>query len=143
MRFRVANLWSVPLHVPTLDAIGRGLGVTLQRQHLQTILWLCLFEVAFYFAYRFGMSFSQVTASPFWFPDSVLLCALLVSRPALWWIVILLPLPIRLFSDVAADTPEWFLLTTFAIDSAKGVAAASLLRRFVGRSFRLETVREF
>ncbi|HSE75783.1 MAG TPA: ATP-binding protein [Dongiaceae bacterium] len=142
MRLRVARLSSVPSPVQTIDAIWRGFPLFVQRLHLRTLLWLCLFELAFYFAYRSGMSFSQVAASPFWFPDSILLCALLVARPGLWWILVLLPLPVRLFSDVAAGIPTWFLLTTFAIDSAKALAAALALRGFAGRSFRLQSVRE-
>ena len=38
---------------------------------LRNAVAFCCFEVAYYFAYRYGMSFSQATASPFWFPDSV------------------------------------------------------------------------
>ncbi|HWA50197.1 MAG TPA: MASE1 domain-containing protein [Dongiaceae bacterium] len=130
--------WSWPFSAPTPDAIRRGLDLS-----LRDVAGFVIFEIAFYFAYRSGMAFSQAAASPFWFPDSVLLCALLVSRPQLWWIFVLLPLPVRLFSNVAEGIPLWFLLTTFWIDSAKGVFAAWALRHFVGRTFRLETVREF
>ena len=138
MRFRVAKHGTFPFHAGTFDEIRRGLGLS-----VQDLLGFCLFEVAFYFAYTSGMSFSQIAASPFWFPDSILLCALLVSRPQVWWIFILLPLPIRMFSEVADGIPVWFLLTTFWIDSAKGLFAAIALRHFIGRTFRLETVREF
>ncbi len=138
MRHRVIGPWSWPLSTQTFDAIWRGLSLS-----VRDAAGLLVFEVAFYFAYRSGMAFSQAAASPFWFPDSILLCALLVSRPQLWWIFVLLPLPVRLFSDVAEGIPLWFLLTTFWIDSAKGVLAAWALRHFVGRTFRLETVREF
>lgn len=138
MRLRVAKLGSFPFHARTFDEIRRSLDLS-----FQDLLGVCLFEVAFYVAYRSGMSFSQVAASPFWFPDSILLCALLVSRPRLWWIFILLPLPVRVFSEVAEGIPVWFLLTTYWIDSAKGLIAAIALRHFIGRSFRLESVREF
>ena len=112
------------------------------RPLLRGVLGLCLFEIAFYVAYRYGMTFSQATASPFWFPDSVLLCALLLVRPRYWWIFVLAPLPIRLYSGGAGDTPLWFLLATFAIDSAKGVVAASVLRRFLTYPFRFATLRQ-
>ena len=92
-----------------------------RRQHLRDVAGFSAFVVAFYFGYRYGMSFSQAAASPFWFPDSILLCALLMSPPRRWWIFILAPLPIRLFSEVAAGIPYWFLLATFALDSAKGL----------------------
>jgi two-component system sensor kinase FixL len=123
-------------------ALLRGAKSFVHSQHLRNIAWFCAYVAAFYLAYRYGMSFSQASASPFWFPDSVLLCALLISRPRRWWIFVLVPLPIRLFSEVAAGIPLWFLLATFAIDSAKGLVAAWALRRFVGNPIRFETVRE-
>ena len=107
------------------------------------VLALCLFETAFYFAYRYGMAFSDAAPSPFWFPDSVLLCALLLVPPRWWWLVLLAPLPIRLSVEVPPDAPQWFLLATFAIDSAKGLFAAATLRRFMRNPLRFETVTDF
>lgn len=104
---------------------------------------LCVFGVAYYFAYRYGMSFSQAIASPFWFPDSVLLCALLLVPPARWWVLFLAALPIRLLAPVSAGIPLWFLLATFANDSIKGIIAAAALRHFLRNPFRFETVRDF
>lgn len=102
-----------------------------------------IFEAAFYVAYLYGMSFSQACPSPFWFPDTVLLCALLLNRPRDWWIYILGALPIRLFTPIVRDAPTWFLLATFAIDSAKGLALATLLRRFLRDPLRLGSLKDF
>jgi PAS domain S-box-containing protein len=99
--------------------------------------------VAFYFAYRYGMAFSHTTSSPFWFPDSVLLCALLLVRPRWWWVFVLAALPIRLLAPVSAGLPFWFLLATFANDSAKGLIATAALRRFLGNPVRFDTMRDF
>src|SRR6185295_4789077 len=79
---------------------------------LRSALAFCCFEVSYYFAYRYGMSFTQATASPFWFPDSVLLCALLCSRPRWWLLLIAATIPIRLFSEVAANVPLGMLVAT-------------------------------
>jgi len=106
----------------------RGMSAILRLRHLRDVVGFSAFVVAFYFGYRYGMSFSQAAASPFWFPDSILLCALLMNPPRRWWIFVLAPLPIRLFSEVAAGIPYWFLLATFALDSAKGLLAALALR---------------
>src|SRR5689334_23182730 len=100
---------------------SNGLKGIVRSVQFRNVLGFCLFETAFYFAYRYGMSFSQTCASPFWFPDSVLLCALLAVRPRNWWVFVLGALPIRLFSAVSHDVPTWFLLATFAIDTAKGI----------------------
>ena len=113
------------------NVLGYDLRAIVHSSHLRNLLGFGLFVVAFYFAYSHGMSsFSQVSASPFWIPDSILLCALLMSPPRRWWIFVLAPLPIRLFVGATQNFPLWFLLATFAIDSAKGLLAAAALRRF-------------
>jgi len=109
---------------------------------LGRVLGFCFFEGAFYFAYFYGMSFSQACAAPFWFPDTVLLCALLLSRPRHWWLFILGTLPIRLFSPVA-HVPLPLMFATFAIDSAKGLLVATALRVFMKNTIRLESLRDF
>jgi len=119
------------------------------RAGLSAVPWLTeaaelgAFLVAYYVAYMFGMSFSDASSAPFWFPDSVLLCALLVVRPSRWWLYIAAALPIRLFSEVSAGVPTWFLLTTFGIDVAKAVVAAAALRRLVDDPLRWRTIRDF
>src|SRR5262245_57380955 len=120
-----------------------GSGTLVQRSWLADLLALVLFEVAFYLAYRYAMTFSHASASPFWFPDSVLLCALLVVRRSRWWLFVLAPLPIRLLVETPADVPLWFLLATFAIDSAKGLLTATLLQKVVVNPLRFATIREF
>jgi len=126
---RNASFWSAALQ-------GRSALV-------RSVVTVCVFEIAFYFAYRYGMAFSQAVASPFWFPDSVLLCALLLSRPGAWPVFILGALPIRLFSEVAHDIPLWFLMTTSVIDSVRGILTALVLRRVLKDPIRFETVQEF
>ena len=112
--------------------------------YLEKTLGFCLFVTAYFFAYKYGMSFSQSSASPFWFPDSILLCALLLTKPKKWWgIFILATLPIRLLVAVTPDIPLWFLLTSFAIDSARGLITAMLLRHFMKNPVRFETVKDF
>jgi PAS domain S-box-containing protein len=101
------------------------------------------FLVAFYIAYRYAMTFSHATPSPFWFPISVLLSALLLTRPRWWPLVVLGTLPIRLFSDVSAGLPVSFLLETFAIDSAGVVLTAAALRRLLANPLKLDTIRDY
>ena len=90
---------------------------------------LAIFEIAFYFAYRFGMSVFSDSPSPLWFPDSVLLCALLLTPRRTWWMYILAPIPIRFLVAVPVGMPVWFLPAVFVNDSLKALLAAFLLRR--------------
>jgi PAS domain S-box-containing protein len=89
------------------------------------------------------MSFSQATASHFWFPESVLLCALLLTPRRSWWMFVLGALPIRLILPTEPGMPFWFLFDTFVVDSATGVVTALALQRCLADALRLRTVRDF
>src|SRR5207248_1471282 len=103
---------------------------------------LAIFEIAFLLAFSYSMTQSSHTGSPFYLPDSVLLCALLLSRPNVWWLYLLAPLPFRLLMSAPPTLPLWFLLVAFANDSLKALAAAYLIRRALPcRPIRFEALR--
>jgi len=128
---------------PSERHVWRAAGRIGSLSVMRAVVAFCLYEVCFYLAYRFGMSFSHATASPFWFPDSILLCALLLAPRRWWWAFVLGTLPIRLALAATPELPLWFLLSTFAIDAAKGVVTALALRRFLSDPLHLRTVRDF
>jgi PAS domain S-box-containing protein len=107
------------------------------------VLAVCCFEIAYYFAYRYGMAFTQATASPFWFPDSVLLCALLCTRPRWWLPLLIATIPIRLFTEEAAGVPLGLLVSTSIIDYLKAIVGAALLRRYLDDPIRFHGLRDF
>ena len=77
-----------------------------------------------------GCAFSPQLSAPFWFPDSVLLCALLCTRR----LVVVAAAAGRAADSAAVDVPPahraWFLLAVYLNDCAKAVlsrlAAAAL-----------------
>src|SRR5277367_3726291 len=113
------------------------------RRPAESIAWFAAFVASYWLAYRFGMSFGHQSPSPFWIPDSVLLAALLKSRPRHWWVFILATLPIRLSLGLQLGLPLWFLLTTFVVDSARGITAALILRHFLPNPIRFGSMRDF
>lgn len=131
------NLWNEQ------SAFARGVRAIFYSPHFGTLLAFAGFEVAYYFAFKYGISFGPASSSPFWFPDAVLLCALLKSRRDLWWLFILGTLPVRLFSDVTADVPFWFKIAFFANDTVTIGMAALILRRVMRNPLRFDTVRDF
>lgn len=100
------------------------------------------FAFAYLVAYRFGQSFSPAVSAPFWFPDSVLLCALLSTPRRRWWLLLLGILPLRLLGDPQAGAPWWFLGSVYLNDCAKGVIGAWLLQKFMRDPIRLSQMRE-
>jgi PAS domain S-box-containing protein len=131
--------------IPTFSFSPAGSEVSLPRTRLgPDVLWpLAVFELAFLAAYWFAMSFATSAAAPLWFPDSVLLCALLLNPRRRWAQFLLAPLPIRLLVAVVPGTPLWFLLSTYANDSLKALLVATLLWRVLPDPTRFDRVRDF
>ncbi len=105
--------------------------------------------MAFVVCYSLAFSGSEhawgrlAVPSPFWLPDSVLLCALLLTPGESWWIFIAAIWPVRLLIGAVPGTPIWFQLVATANDAMKALVAAWLLRQLIGRRVRLETLSEF
>src|SRR5262245_32308450 len=108
------------------------------------IIRILLFALAYLIAYVSAVSLSSRAGAPIWFPDSVILTALLVSSPRDWWIYIAASLPLRLAHSMPSGAPLWFLLAVFANDSLKALLSASLIRRLLpGRGVRFDSLRDF
>jgi two-component system, LuxR family, sensor kinase FixL len=110
---------------------------------LGVVVGFIAFEISYLLAFRFAISFGPESYSPLWLPASVLLCALLRSRPERWWLFILGILPIRILGQQNPDFPLWLSIANIAIDIAKGVGAAIALRHWMRNPLRLETLHDF
>lgn len=110
----------------------QGVGTTLRK--------LLIFGIAYALAFKYGSTFSANRAAPLWFPDSVLLCALLLSPRRLWPWYLLVGAPIRLINQTV---PVWFLAATYLNDGLKAILSAYLLRLTMRGPVRLNTLRQF
>ena len=112
-----------------------GSEIVPQRQGLrQRYQRLALFAIAYFLAYGYGTLFLQTASSPLWFPDSVLLCALLWTPRRQWWFYIAVAFPIRFIVPQYPSVPHWFILATSANDILKALFAAHVLSRLKHRS---------
>lgn len=109
---------------------------------VQELRRLGFFVAAFYLGYIYAMSFTQQIAAPFWFPDAVLLCTLLLAPPRRWWIYLLASLLIRWWVGIPPNFPKWFLLTSGLNDVVKASFGALALRYFLRKPSRFDTVRD-
>ncbi len=90
------------------------------------------------------MSLSERSGAPFWLPDPLLLCTLLLVRPRNWPVYVAATLPVRFLVAVTPDTPTWVLLTAFANDWLKALLAVFLLRRLLpARGVRFDRLHDF
>lgn len=114
-----------------------------ESELLRVVGKLVFFELAFFVAYQYGMSMPPQSGAPFWAPDSVLLCALLLLPPRLWVIFLAATLPVRLIGPTPPHMPSWLRLAAFANDALKAFVAATLLRKFLsGRTLRFDCLRD-
>src|ERR1700761_4891325 len=120
-----------------------SLGATSYSTSAATAFAFLAFLVAYYFGFRYGISFGRTSASPFWFPDAILLCALLKSRRDLWWLFILATPPLRLLSGGVEHNPLWVSVTAAAIDGGQVLVTAVVLQRLMRNPLRFETLRDF
>jgi PAS domain S-box-containing protein len=113
------------------------------KRKISDALWFAAFVVAYAAAYHFGMPLGRAAASPFWFPDAILLCAFLKSMPRNWWIFVVASLAIRFVTPVPVGPPLWAVFATFSVDTIKILATAFILRRLLVNPLRFQTVGEF
>jgi signal transduction histidine kinase len=103
---------------------------------------LALFGIGYFIACKYSQFFSVSSAAPLWLPDSVLLCAFLLTPRKRWISYVLIGLPIRL-AHFGVDVSTWFLAATYANDCLKALFSACLLQRLLRDPVRLNTLRQF
>jgi signal transduction histidine kinase len=108
---------------------------------LHDLRLLLLFSVGYFIACGYGFLFGTDTAAPLWFPDSVLLCALLLAPFQKWWLYLVVAISIRFCPGLHPSMPLWVLLGTSGNDVLKGALSAYLLRRIVRGPFNVDNLR--
>ncbi|HET7083485.1 MAG TPA: ATP-binding protein [Rhizomicrobium sp.] len=98
------------------------------HKYLRLAVGLCIFTTAYFLAFKFSVDPASRAPSPFWLPNSILLCALLRSRPRHWWLFLLLTIPIRLMDNVIPPHPVWYRAGMIAVSAAQALAGAWAFR---------------
>ena len=128
------------------DAVARSVAHLTQRKIWQRHAFafnpvkLALFALAYLVANEYGTLFLQTSAAALWFPDSVLLCALLLTPRNQWWLYLAIAVPIRFIPTPHPAIPLWFVFATSANDLIKATFAAYLLRRLPNGSSHPSTM---
>ena len=124
-------------------ALPGNLKALVRSPQLNAVLEFIAFEIAYFVAFRIAISLGPGSFSPLWLPASVILCALLVSRPERWWLFILGMFPVRILGQLDPDYSSSLALANTVIDIAKALGAAFALRHFMRNPTRLDTLRDF
>ena len=127
----------------TLARVWALSGWTARSEPFRLAVGLLLFAAVYGLVFKFTVDPSAQTPSPFWLPNSILLCALLRSHPRHWWIILLITVPIRLMDNVVPPHPVWYRIGMAAISALQALAGAFAFRWIAPRFCRFGTWQEW
>jgi PAS domain S-box-containing protein len=108
-----------------------------------TVVTALLVFVGYYLGSRIGfaLTFQPHPVSVLWPPNSVLVAALLLSPPRIWWLVLLAAFPVHWAAQLQSHVPPLMILCWFISNSCEALIGAGLTRYLVGGPIRFTTLR--
>src|SRR5438034_6132406 len=103
----------------------------------------CVF-IGYYLGARIGLAltFQPHPVSVLWPPNSILVAALLLTPPRIWWFVLLAAFPAHCAAQLQSHVPPLMILCWFISNSCEAVISAGLTRYLVGRPIRFRSLRD-
>jgi len=111
--------------------------------NLRTIVaGACVF-VGYYLGARIGfaLTFQPHPVSVLWPPNSILVAALLLTPPRIWWFVLLAAFPAHCAAQLQSHVPRLMILCWFISNSCEAVIGAGLTRYLIGGPIRFASLR--
>src|SRR5215472_14105446 len=84
----------------------------------------------------FALTFQPHPVSVLWPPNSILVAALLLTPPRIWWFLIVAAFPAHSAAQLQSHVPPLMILCWFISNSCEAVIGASLTRYMVGGPLR-------
>src|SRR5262245_14872395 len=131
--FEAADVQSKARNVNSLSAL-------FDRRLLAIGLWVF---AGYYVGARigFGLSFKSHPVSVLWPPNSILVAALLLTPPRIWWLVLLAAFPAHCAAQLQSHVPPLMILCWFISNSFEAVIGAGLTRYLVRGPIRFSSLR--
>ena len=111
----------------TLRAHLQRAGMAIYPPLLVAVAYYLGAEAAFYIG-----TLSDRIFAPFWPPNIVLLCALLLVPPHRWWIFIAAVFPAHVIAEIGVGMPTDQYLIAFATNCMVAILSAVGIRHFIG-----------
>src|SRR6478736_6544824 len=107
------------------------------------VIGLCVF-VGYYVGAKIGfaLTFKPYPVSVLWPPNSILVAALLLTPPRIWWFILLAAFPAHCAAQLQSHVPPLMILCWFISNSCEAVISAGLTRYLVGGPIRFRSLRE-
>lgn len=100
--------------------------------------------LGYYLGARVGlaMAFPHYAVSVLWPPNSILLAALLLTPPRIWWLMILSALPAHLLAELQSGVPWRMVFCWFISNSCEALIGAAATRAMIGAPVVFNTRRK-
>src|SRR5437773_1954359 len=107
------------------------------------VIGLCVFA-GYYLGAKIGfaLTFQPYPVSVLWPPNSILVAALLLTPPRIWWFILLAAFPAHCAAQIQSHVPPLMILCWFVSNSSEAVISAGLTRYLVGRPIRFRSLRD-
>jgi PAS domain S-box-containing protein len=89
----------------------------------------------------FALTFKPHPVSVLWPPNSILVAALLLTPPRIWWFVLLAAFPAHCAAQIQSHVPALMILCWFVSNSSEALIGASLTRYLVGGPIQFTSLR--
>ena len=89
----------------------------------------------------FALTFKPHPVSVLWPPNSILVAALLLTPPRIWWFVLLAALPAHCAAELQSHVPPLMVLCWFISNSAEALIGAGLTYYLVGGPLQFTSLR--
>lgn len=126
--------------VPSVTRNGKTFRAVFDRHLL--LIGLLVFA-GYYIGCKIGfaLTFQTHPVSVLWPPNSVLVAALLLTPPRVWWFVLLAAFPAHLAAQFQSHVPPLMILCWFASNSCEAVIGAGLTRYLAGGPIHFRSLR--
>jgi PAS domain S-box-containing protein len=106
------------------------------------VIGLCVFA-GYYLGAKIGfaLTFKPHPVSVLWPPNSILVAALLLTPPRVWWFVLLAALPAHWMAQLQSHVPTLMIFCWFISNSCEAVIGAGLTRYLVGGPIQFTSLR--
>jgi PAS domain S-box-containing protein len=89
----------------------------------------------------FALTFQPYPVSVLWPPNSILVAALLLTPPRIWWFILLAAFPAHCATELQSHVPPLMILCWFISNSSEAVISAGLTRYLVGGPIQFTSLR--
>ena len=126
--------------VPSVARNGNTFSTVFDRRLFLIGLWVF---AGYYVGCKIGfaLTFQPHPVSVLWPPNSVLVAALLLTPPRVWWFVLLAALPAHLAAQFQSHVPPLMILCWFISNSCEALIGAGLTRYLAGGSIHFRSLR--